>query len=93
MPIPTKIGSPNTVGGVAFMGDYSVLINGRPASRIGDYVTSHPGFGPHPHPPNPIIMGTPSIIVGGRPLGYLSVLDSCGHTMIPFESDVLIGPL
>ena len=94
MPIPTKIGSLNTAGGVAFMGDYTVLINGRPASRIGDYVTGHPGFDPrHPHPPNPIIQGAFSILIGGRPLGYLSVFDSCKHNMIPHEADVLIGPM
>lgn len=92
MPIPTKLGSRNTAGGIAMMGDTSVLINGRQASRIGDYVTGHPGFDPrHPHPPNPIVTGSHNVIVGGRPLGYLSVLDACRHIMIPHESDVLIG--
>jgi uncharacterized Zn-binding protein involved in type VI secretion len=94
MPIPTKVGNFNTGGGVNFMGDYSVLINGRPAARIGDMYTSHPGFDPrHPHPPNPIILGAPSILVGGRPLGYLGVFERLGHNAIPHESDVLIGPI
>ena len=94
MPIPTKVGNYNTGGGVNFQGDFSVLINGRPAARIGDYYTGHPGFDPlHPHPPNPIITGAPSIIVGGRPLGYLGVYESLRHTAIPYESDVIIGPI
>jgi len=92
MPIPTKVGNFNTGGGVNFMGDLTVLINGRPAARIGDMYTSHPGFGPIPHPPNPIITGSPSILVGGRPLGYLGVFEALRHNAIPHESDVLIGP-
>ena len=93
MPIPTKIGNYNTGSGVNFQGDYTVLINGRPASRIGDMYTAHPGFGIDIHPPNPIITGARSIIVGGRPLGYLGVFEALGHNAIPHESDVLIGPI
>ena len=55
MPIPTKVGNYNTGGGVTFQGDPTVIINGRPAARIGDHYTGHPGFDPlHPHPPNPL---------------------------------------
>lgn len=93
MPIPTKKGSPNTGGGVVVNGLESFLINGRAAARVGDLYSGHPGFDPrHPHPPNPIITGAPSIIVGGRPLGYLGVFESLRHTAIPSESNVIIGP-
>jgi hypothetical protein len=92
MPIPAKLGSLNTGAGVAMMGDTSVIINGRPASRIGDYVTGHPGFDPrHPHPPNPIIQGSISCLIGGRPLGFLGSFDACRHNMLPTESDVQVG--
>ena len=90
MPIPTKMGTVNNGGGFAFAGDFTVLINGRPANRIGDFVTGHTGFDPrHPHPPNPIILGSRDVLVGNRPLGYLGVLDSCRHIMLPHEADVL----
>ena len=88
MPIPSKMGSLNSGGGISFMGDPTVIINGRPASRVGDFVTGHPYL----HPPNPIVLGSNSVIVGGRRLGFLGCLDACHHVMIPHESDVLVGP-
>ena len=93
MPIPTKVGNFNTGGGVNFSGNPTVLLNGRPAARIGDFYTGHPGFDPlHPHPPNPIITGAPSILIGGRPLGYLGVFEALRHVAIPHESDIIVGP-
>jgi len=92
MPIPAKMGTFNSGGGVSFMGDPSVIVQGRPASRVGDYVTGHPGFDPrHPHPPNPIVLGSKSILVGSRPQGFLGSPDACRHIMIPHESDVIMS--
>jgi uncharacterized Zn-binding protein involved in type VI secretion len=86
MPIPAKIGTMNNGGAVSFMGEPTVLINGRPASRLGDFVTPH-GL----HPANPIILASRSVIIGGKPQGFLGSFDVCGHIMIPFESDVQVG--
>ena len=86
MPIPTKLFSPNSGGGRMIVGAPTVLINGRPTCRIGDIVSGH-GL----HPPNPIVNGTPSVVVQGRPIGHLTSLDACGHIMIPTEPDVLVG--
>lgn len=92
MPIPAKIGTYNSGGGVSFMGDPSVIMQGRPTSRFGDYVTGHPGFDPlHPHPPNPIVIGSRSVIVGGKPQGFLGSLDACRHHMIPYEASVIVS--
>lgn len=92
MPIPTKFGNKNTGGGTNFEGENTCLINGKAAARRGDHYTGHPGFDPlHPHPPNPIINAAKSIIVGGRPLGFLGVYEKLRHQAIPRESDVIIG--
>jgi uncharacterized Zn-binding protein involved in type VI secretion len=94
MPIPTKLGSLNTGAGAIINGEPTVLINNRPAARVGDLYSGHPGFDPrHPHPPNPIINGNPRILIGGRPLGYLGVFESLGHTAIPTESNMIIGAM
>jgi uncharacterized Zn-binding protein involved in type VI secretion len=92
MPIPTKVGSLNTGAGALFVGDSNFLLNGRPAARVGDLYSSHPGTGFKPHPPNPIITGAQSIQVGGRSLGYLGVFEALGHVAIPTDSDIIIGP-
>ena len=93
MPIPAKMGTFNNGGGVAMMGARSVIIQGRQASRIGDYVTGHPGNDPrHPHPPNPIVLGSKSVIIEGRPQGFLGSIDACHHVMIPHESSIMVGP-
>lgn len=87
MPIPAKIGTYNNGGGVSYMGARSVIVQGRPASRFGDYVTGHPYL----HPANPIVLASRSVIIEGRPQGFLGSYDACGHVMIPHESDVLVG--
>lgn len=87
MPIPAKLGTVNSGGGVSFQGDLTVIINGRPASRFGDFVTGHPYL----HPPNPIILASRSVLIGGRPQGFLGSFDACGHIMLPMESDVQVS--
>jgi uncharacterized Zn-binding protein involved in type VI secretion len=54
---------------------------------MGDYVTGHPYL----HPANPIVLASRSVIIEGRPQGFLGSYDACGHVMIPHESDVLVG--
>lgn len=87
MPIPAKLGTFNSGGGVSFMGDPTVIMNGRPASRFGDFVTPHPYL----HPANPIVLGSKSVLVGLKPQGFLGSYDACGHVMLPVEADVLVG--
>ncbi len=45
------------VGGVVAMGSVSVLINGLPAARQGDMVVES-------GPPNSIVMGCPTVMIG-----------------------------
>lgn len=46
------------VGGVVAMGSLTVLIDGLPAARQGDQVMEAGG-------PNPIVMGCPTVLIGG----------------------------
>ena len=46
------------VGGVVTMGSVTVFINNLPAARQGDMVTEGGG------PPNSIVMGCPTVIIG-----------------------------
>jgi uncharacterized Zn-binding protein involved in type VI secretion len=46
------------VGGVVAMGSLTVLIGGIPAARQGDQVMEAGG-------PNPIVMGCPTVLIGG----------------------------
>ena len=62
MPIPAKKGTYNNAGGQSIMGAESVIIQGRAASRVGDYVTGHPYL----HPSNPIAWGSNTVIIEGR---------------------------
>ncbi|NDB57132.1 hypothetical protein EB001_01590 [bacterium] len=87
MPIPAKMGTYNDGGGFAIMGAVSVIVQGRRASRKGDYVTGHPYL----HPGNPIVLGSRSVIIEGREQGFLGSFDACGHRMIPHEASVMVG--
>ena len=46
------------VGGVVAVGSATVLINGMPAARQGDMVVEGGG------PPNTIVMGCPTVLIG-----------------------------
>ena len=54
----TSPGPVSHVGGVVTMGSTTVLINGLPAARQGDIVMEN-------GPPNSIVVGCPTVIIGG----------------------------
>lgn len=82
-----RLGDINAGGGVLIMGAMTVLINGRPAARIGDLNTPHPPK----HPPNPLVIGVPTIIVEGRPASHLMHIEALGHPYIIGSTNVLYG--
>jgi uncharacterized Zn-binding protein involved in type VI secretion len=53
------------VGGIAPIGSKTVLINGLPAARAGDMVTEA-------GPPNTIVLGEPTVIIGDTSVGGAS---------------------
>ena len=64
---------------VVITGNPKVIIEGKPASCIGDMLVPH-ACGPLIHPGN-IASGAPKVIVGGRPLGIVGSMVSCGEFM------------
>lgn len=61
-------------------GNPKVLIEGIPASCVGDMLIPH-ACGPLIHPGN-IVSGSPNVIVGGRPIGIVGSMVSCGEFMV-----------
>jgi uncharacterized Zn-binding protein involved in type VI secretion len=55
---PLSSGPVPHVGGVVAMGSATVLINGLPAARQGDMIVES-------GPPNAIVMGCPTVLIGG----------------------------
>ena len=56
---PLVTGTVPHVGGMVAMGSTTVLINNLPAARQGDMIAESGG------PPNSIVMGCPTVIIGG----------------------------
>lgn len=69
----------------------SVLIEGIPAAVVGDiHVCQMPPLA-GPHPPGPIVMGSGTVIIGGRPAARRGDLASCGAIILQGASSVLLG--
>lgn len=72
MPAAARRGDPGVVhcsGFVISSGSPDVLINGRPAARVGDGSTTHlrPGSPCRPHTSS-ISSGSPNVFVNGKPI-------------------------
>jgi len=76
-------GDSNSAGGV-ISGPCAptVLINGRPASVVGDSVTPHPCCGKpgcSPHCSAKTTTGSPTVLAEGKPIVRKGDPDTCGH--------------
>ena len=92
MPAAVTLGTPNTGAGLNIAPDMpNVLIMGKPSARMGDFVTAHPGFGKKIHPPNPIVLGNPKVLIGGRPIAFMGSQCACAHCMLTTTPQVIIG--
>lgn len=77
--------------GTVTSGACTVLINNKPAARIGDICVPHfPYKGLHKKP-QPITKGSCSVIVEGRPLARLGDTCLCGCRLNIASCDVLVG--
>jgi uncharacterized Zn-binding protein involved in type VI secretion len=77
-------------GGVITSGSNDVLINGKPASTVGDSGTPHtkPDNAPH----GVIISsGSSSVLINGKPAAFIGSAASCGSTVSSGSPDVIIG--
>lgn len=68
----------------------NVLINNKPAAHLGSFVTGHPGP-PKFHPPNPIVLGNPKVLINMKPAAFMGCPNACRHMMISTSPNVLIG--
>jgi len=71
------------------VGNPKVLIEGMPASCIGDLLTTH-CCGPVCHP-GAIASGSEKVLVGGRPLAKIGDFVNCGSILITGSTKVRVG--
>lgn len=77
-PVPLVEGSPN------------VIINGRPAGRLGDHYASH-GCVIHPGHQDVIAAGSSKVVVNGRPAARVGDAVSIGGAVQNGSGNVIIG--
>ena len=71
-------------------GSPDVLINGRPAARVGDPLLLH-GCGNCPPHPRSISAGSGNVIINGKPAARVDDAIGCGGKLSSGSGDVLIG--
>lgn len=77
-PVPLVEGSPN------------VIINGRPAGRLGDHYASH-GCVIHPSHQDVIATGSSKVVINGRPAARVGDAVSIGGAVQNGSGNVIIG--
>ncbi len=87
-----RLGDPTSHPGIiAGPSVSSVLINRRPAAVAGDvHICALPPLA-GPHPPNPLVGGSGTVLIGGRPAMRMGDLAACGAMIVAGAPDVLIG--
>lgn len=80
--------------GILMIGSFNTLVNKRMAARVGDICTPHPwhGIPPKPvHPPNPLLIGSPKVLVNKRMYGHQMNFEMLRHPYITGSTNVIIG--
>lgn len=80
-------------GGVISSGSGDVLINGKPAARIGDSGTPHTWTCPDSKPPHGVVIssGSGSVLINGKPAARIGDGTACGSSISAGSGNVLIG--
>lgn len=87
-----RLGDPTSHPGfVAGPGTPSVLIEGLPAAGVGDLHTCTMPPLAGPHPPGPILVGSGSVLIGGRQAARQLDPTACGAVIVAGAATVLIG--
>lgn len=88
MPNAGRVGTDSAGGTIVGPGEPTVLINGAPASVLGDAVAGH---GPATHASATMVQGSGTVMIGGKPACRMGDTASCGDPLTPGSSDVIIG--
>lgn len=89
MPGAARVGQDIAGGLVVGPGSTTVVINGSPASLVGDQVVSH---GSPPHTASMIVTGSTSVVIDGKPLAVQGLsIASCQHPMSTGSPTVIVG--
>lgn len=93
MPPAARIGDMHTcpivvppphVGGPIALGEFTVLIGGMPAARVGDMCICV-------GPPDTIVKGSGTVLIGGMPAARLGDTTAHGGSIVLGEFTVMIG--
>jgi uncharacterized Zn-binding protein involved in type VI secretion len=91
MPQAARTGDPTShPGTITGPGVATVLIDGMPASVVGDLHACSCPSNP-PHPPTPIVRGSSTVLIGGVPAARVGDMVGCGATIVMGSTDVIIG--
>ena len=77
----------NSGGGAVRNGIDDILVNGLPVAAKDESIVS----GHDLHFPSPIVEGDSTVLVGGRPIAFITCLCACGHEMIEGSQNVIVG--
>lgn len=94
MPAVVRVGDPNETGGLVIDGDQTVFVNGRPIGWHVSAITPHPccgNDGCEAHCNAKTTTGSSTVFAGGKPVLYVGVPDTCGHTRAVGSFDVFVG--
>jgi len=95
MPLVVRLGDVNTGGGSVMPGVPTVLTNGQPTVTYGTgFVTPHPICGKPggiAHCVAKVGFGNPRVLVGGMPIVFVGVTDTCGHSRATGSPNTIVG--
>lgn len=92
MPGIVRKGDVNSAGGSAMIGNFNLIVDGKPVVTIGTPVS--------PHAPCPKVAihcravtttGNRSVIVNNKPVNVVGNVDSCGHPRVTGSRTFILG--
>jgi uncharacterized Zn-binding protein involved in type VI secretion len=89
-----RLGDMTSGGGQVVSGEPTVLINGKPAARVGDTIVTPRVVHPIPCIGGPILAGSSKIFIGGLPAARIGdpASTACGpESIVTGSPNVLIG--